>query len=75
MCCTLCTTQPNPINYVGCSIFDDDDASSTDETSVRPEHTWNEHALPITSIFCGVGGVRGRILTTSNDQTCKVRCR
>ncbi|ELR23705.1 WD repeatcontaining protein [Acanthamoeba castellanii str. Neff] len=54
------------------SVFDDDDASSTDETSVRPEHTWNEHALPITSIFCGVGGVRGRILTTSNDQTCKV---
>jgi pre-rRNA-processing protein IPI3 len=58
------------------SIFESDEdgraAENSDETSVRPEHTWNEHALPITSISCGVGGVKGRILTTSKDQTCKV---
>jgi len=52
----------------GCS----EEENSTGQSTIQPEHTWNEHALPITSIFCGVGGISGRIVTTSKDQTCKM---
>jgi len=60
---------PSPaLSLFGCS----EEENSTGQSTIQPEHTWNEHALPITSIFCGVGGISGRIVTTSKDQTCKV---
>ena len=33
---------------------------------------WADHALPITHIFCGAGGLNGRVLTSSLDRTCKL---
>ena len=34
---------------------------------------WNDHSLPITAIYCGSGGINGRVVTVSKDQTCKVQ--
>ena len=35
-------------------------------------YTWSDHALPVTDIHCGCGGMRGHVITSSLDQTCKV---
>ena len=38
-------------------------------------HTWSDHSLPVTAVYCGGGGGgggRGRVVTASLDQTCKV---
>ncbi|ETV93894.1 hypothetical protein H310_12239 [Aphanomyces invadans] len=51
------------------------DASSTDsalQSSAAPVYTWTDHVLPITSIHCGLGGVNGRVFTSSLDRTTKV---
>ncbi|RHZ20986.1 hypothetical protein DYB37_001441 [Aphanomyces astaci] len=51
------------------------DASSTDsalQSGAAPVHTWTDHVLPITSIHCGLGGVNGRVFTSSLDRTTKV---
>ena len=37
------------------------------------QHVWSDHTLPVTDVYCGVGGVRARVATVSLDQTCKVR--
>lgn len=45
-------------------------------TGPRPpmlHHTWSDHALPVTAVYCGAGGLRARLATVSLDQTCKVR--
>lgn len=44
----------------------------TFESSACPRYTWSEHALPVTDIHCGHGGMRGHVITSSLDQTCKV---
>lgn len=44
----------------------------TSESSPSPRYTWSEHALPVTDIHCGHGGMRGHVITASLDQTCKV---
>ena len=37
------------------------------------QHVWSDHTLPVTDVYCGMGGVRARVATVSLDQTCKVR--
>lgn len=37
-----------------------------------PRYTWSDHALPVTDIHCGCGGMRGHVITSSLDQTCKL---
>ncbi|PRP76408.1 hypothetical protein PROFUN_15237 [Planoprotostelium fungivorum] len=39
---------------------------------VKPYVTWSDHSLPVTSIRCGHAGVRGTIVSTSLDRTCKI---
>ncbi|KAF0694745.1 Aste57867_14421 [Aphanomyces stellatus] len=51
------------------------DASSSDsalQSGAVPLHTWTDHVLPITSIHCGLGGLNGRVFTSSLDRTVKV---
>jgi len=35
-------------------------------------HSWSDHNLPISAVYCGFGGIRARIVTTSLDRTCKI---
>lgn len=49
----------------------DPSLQANDGTSIPPLVSWSEHALPVTSIHCSMGGVSGRIFSTSLDQTCK----
>ena len=44
----------------------------TFDSNLSPRYTWSEHALPVTDIHCGHGGMRGHVITSSLDQTCKV---
>lgn len=36
------------------------------------EHVWSGHSLPVTDVHCGLGGMRARVYTCSDDRTCKV---
>jgi len=40
--------------------------------AVKPEATFTDHSLPVTSIACGSGGVGGYVFTGSLDLTCKI---
>ncbi|XP_074611878.1 WD repeat-containing protein 18-like [Acropora palmata] len=44
----------------------------TFEANSSPCHTWSDHALPVTDVHCGCGGMRGHVVTSSLDQTCKL---
>lgn len=44
----------------------------TSDEIQTPRYTWSDHALPVTDIHCGCGGMRGHVITASLDQTCKV---
>ncbi|KAL9951479.1 hypothetical protein ACROYT_G044145 [Oculina patagonica] len=44
----------------------------TFDSNLSPRYTWSEHALPVTDIHCGHGGMRGHVITSSLDQTCKL---
>ena len=39
---------------------------------VDPVHIWSKHSLPITDLYCTAGGMMARIVSASQDQTCKV---
>ena len=41
-------------------------------SSTITQHVWSNHSLPVTDIFCSVGGLRSRVVTVSLDQTCRV---
>ena len=43
-----------------------------DAKSVRAAFSWTEHTLPVTDIFCNIGGVHGHLWSVSMDHTCKV---
>eukprot|EP01137_Pigoraptor_chileana_P002879 Opistho-2@42333 len=45
---------------------------SDGDMSVKPLFTLTEHSLPVTSVRCGLGGMRSRVYTSSLDRTCKV---
>ncbi|KAI6651487.1 WD repeat-containing protein 18 [Oopsacas minuta] len=38
----------------------------------RLKYTLSEHSLPITSLICGVGGMRGFLYSGSVDHSCKI---
>uniref|UniRef100_A0A8D2L344 WD repeat-containing protein 18 n=2 Tax=Varanus komodoensis TaxID=61221 RepID=A0A8D2L344_VARKO len=38
----------------------------------EPRHVWSQHSLPITDLYCGVGGAQARVATASLDQTAKL---
>jgi pre-rRNA-processing protein IPI3 len=40
--------------------------------TIEPLHTFSDHALPVTDIFVGVGGLAGILVTASKDRTCKI---
>ena len=42
------------------------------DANLSPRYTWSDHALPVTDVHCGCGGMRGHVITSSLDQTCKV---
>ncbi|XP_068726659.1 WD repeat-containing protein 18-like [Montipora capricornis] len=44
----------------------------TFEANLSPCYTWSEHALPVTDVYCGCGGMRSHVVTSSLDQTCKL---
>jgi pre-rRNA-processing protein IPI3 len=46
--------------------------NSMEQKSVKPLFSWTEHTLPITDIFCNIGGIHGHLWSTSMDHTCKV---
>lgn len=48
-------------------------ATGAFESALSPYYTWSDHALPVTDIHCGYGGMRGHVITSSLDQTCKVK--
>ena len=48
-------------------------ATGAFESALSPYYTWSDHALPVTDIHCGCGGMRGHVITSSLDQTCKVK--
>ena len=39
---------------------------------VDPVHIWSNHSLPITDLYCTTGGMMARVVSASQDQTCKV---
>lgn len=45
----------------------------TAANSCSPCFTWTDHALPVTDIHCGYGGMQAHVATSSLDQTCKVQ--
>ncbi|CAH3026839.1 unnamed protein product [Porites evermanni] len=47
-------------------------ATGAFESALSPYYTWSDHALPVTDIHCGCGGMRGHVITSSLDQTCKL---
>lgn len=49
------------------------EAILTGSHSLLVRHTWSDHSLPVTDVYCGSGGCRCRVATASLDQTCKVR--
>ena len=48
-------------------------ATGAFESALSSYYTWSDHALPVTDIHCGCGGMRGHVITSSLDQTCKVK--
>ena len=46
--------------------------NTMDDVSVKPFFSWTDHTLPITDIYCNIGGVHGHLWSTSMDHTCKV---
>jgi pre-rRNA-processing protein IPI3 len=42
------------------------------KNTIKPFHSFNQHSLPITNLIMGLGGINGRLISTSLDRTCKV---
>lgn len=40
--------------------------------SIEPIYTFSDHALPVTDLWVGVGGMRAILVTVSTDRTCKI---
>ena len=41
-------------------------------TTAPARHTWSDHSLPVTDVFCGYGGIGSRVVTASKDCSCKL---
>ncbi|TYZ60174.1 hypothetical protein PybrP1_012083 [[Pythium] brassicae (nom. inval.)] len=53
-------------------ILDEPDVTASFQQGITPVVSWTDHVLPVTSIHAGLGGVNGRIYTSSLDRTCKI---
>lgn len=53
-------------------ILDEPDVSSSFQQGLLPMRSFTEHALPVTDLHVGRGGVNARIYTASLDRTCKI---
>jgi pre-rRNA-processing protein IPI3 len=40
--------------------------------SIEPLYSFSDHALPVTDLWIGAGGMRGILVTVSTDRTCKI---
>lgn len=40
--------------------------------AIEPLHSFSDHALPVTDLWIGTGGMRALIVTVSTDRTCKI---
>lgn len=40
--------------------------------SIEPLHTFSDHALPVTDLWIGHGGLAALLATVSKDRTCKI---
>jgi pre-rRNA-processing protein IPI3 len=46
------------------------DRFSTD--NIEALHVFSDHALPVTDLWIGIGGLSGLLATSSKDRTCKI---
>jgi len=55
-------------------VLDEAASSENSQSSsiIKPLFTWSQHSLPVTHVYCGVGGVCARVVSTSLDRTCKL---
>lgn len=53
-------------------ILDEPDVATSFSNGLQPARSFTEHALPVTGLHVGRGGVNARIYTASLDRTCKV---
>ena len=47
-------------------------ATQHEWSEARVKWTLAEHALPVTSLLCGLGGVRGLLFSAAVDHTCRI---
>lgn len=40
--------------------------------TIEPLHSFSDHALPVTDLWIGTGGMRALLVTVSMDRTCKI---
>lgn len=40
--------------------------------AIEPLHSFSDHALPVTDMWIGSGGMRALLVTSSTDRTCKI---
>lgn len=45
---------------------------SSNNTNQQELYSFSDHALPVTDLYIGTGGIRGYLVTSSLDRTCKV---
>ena len=43
-----------------------------EDSSVSPLYTFTDHSMPVTDIYCGLGGFKSRLFTSSLDNTCNI---
>lgn len=46
--------------------------SFNSDEDIYPLYTFSDHALPITDMYIGEGGIRANLVTVSLDRTCKI---
>jgi pre-rRNA-processing protein IPI3 len=53
----------------------DTELVSPNPMKLEPPQPWiefSQHSLPISGLYCGVGGMAGRVVSSSLDRTCKI---
>lgn len=47
-------------------------SSESSKSQVTPRYTFSDHSIKITDLYVGIGELRARLFTASDDKTCKV---
>ena len=55
--------------------FNDIDSNDSNSSAKDPIHKWSDHSNAITDVHLGLGGIDTMCMTSSTDQTCRVRHR